>query len=57
MIKGGKPAGKPVMTVLHNGIKIHDKVELRRNPRAGKLQFQDHKDPVQYRNIWILPAK
>ena len=28
--KDGKPAGKPRVTVVHNGIKIHDNVELQR---------------------------
>jgi len=54
--KDGKPTGKPVLTVLHNGIKIHDKFQLRRY-RPGKLQFQDHGNPVQYRNVWILETK
>jgi len=55
--KDGKPTGKPVITVLHNGIKIHDKFPLPRRARAGKLQFQDHGNPVQYRNIWIVETK
>jgi len=56
-VKDGKPTGKPVLTVLHNGIKIHDKFRLPRNARPGKLSFQDHKDAVQYRNIWILETE
>jgi len=56
-VKDGKPTGKPVLTVLHNGIKIHDKFQLPRKARAGRIQFQDHRDPVQYRNIWILETK
>jgi hypothetical protein len=55
--KDGKPSGKPVITVLHNGIKIHDKFQLGKNARAGTFQFQDHGNPVQYRNIWVLPVK
>jgi len=53
--KDGKPAGKPRVTVSHNGIKIHDNVELRADARAGGFHFQDHGNPVQYRNIWVLP--
>ena len=53
--KDGKPAGKPRVTVLHNGIKIHDNVELQHDARAGGFHFQDHGNPVQYRNIWVLP--
>ncbi len=55
--KDSKPTGKPVITVFHNGIKIHDKVQLRRNAKAGPFQFQDHGNPVQYRNLWVLPKK
>lgn len=53
--KDGKPSGKPRLTVYHNGIKIHDAVELKRDARKGRLHFQDHGDPVRYRNIWVLP--
>jgi len=58
-MKDGKPAGKPRVTVLHNGIKIHDNFEIRGanipySPK-GKFHFQDHGNPVQYRNIWVLP--
>jgi hypothetical protein len=57
--KDGKPVGNPRVTVFHNGIKIHDKVESRGavipySPK-GKLHFQDHGNPVHYRNIWVLP--
>ena len=31
-LKDGKPVGKPRVTVYHNGIKIHDQVELRSPP-------------------------
>ncbi len=50
--KGGK---KALMTAHHNGIKIHDKVEL--NHKAGTFHFQDHGNPVRYRNIWVLEKK
>lgn len=44
------------LTVLHNGIKIHDNVKLRKKPRQGTFHFQDHGNPVRYRNIWVLPV-
>ncbi len=56
-VKDGKPAGKPRLTVLHNGIKIHDNVELKKDARPGNLNWQDHGNPVCYRNIWVLEEK
>jgi len=53
--KDGKPTGKPKVTVLHNGIKIHDNFELHNDAKVGGLHFQDHGNAVQYRNIWVLP--
>ncbi|NQT87070.1 DUF1080 domain-containing protein [bacterium] len=53
--KDGKFVGKPRLTVMHNGIKIHDKQELRGH-RKGGFSFQDHGNPVRYRNIWVLPV-
>lgn len=53
--KDGKPVGKPRLTVFHNGIKIHDNVEMKNNARPGTFHFQDHGNPVHYRNIWVLP--
>jgi hypothetical protein len=55
--EGGKPVGKPVITVIHNGVKIHDRHELDRPAKPGQFQFQDHGNPVQYRNIWVVEAK
>ena len=52
--KDGKPSGKPRVTVLHNGIKIHDNAELKNDARRGGFHFQDHGNPVQYRNIWVV---
>jgi len=58
------------ITVLHNGIKIQDAVELpewkhgkaKDGIQQGSLLLQDHHNPVQYRNIWLVevpgrPAK
>ena len=53
--KDGKPTGKPRVTVLHNGVKIHDHAELRNDARVGGLHFQDHGNPVQFRNMWVVP--
>jgi hypothetical protein len=52
------------LTVHHNGIKIHDDVEIPRptaNPKGkvkarGPIQLQDHGHPIQFRNIWLVPG-
>jgi len=53
----GKPAGKPKLTVYHNGIKIHDAIELPKAAKKGGFLWQDHGNPVRYRNIWVLPVE
>ncbi|RMF37205.1 MAG: DUF1080 domain-containing protein [Planctomycetota bacterium] len=50
------------ITVWHNGVKTQDDVELPNKTGAGKpeeptllpIRFQDHRDPVVFRNIWII---
>ena len=44
----------PVMTVKHNGIVIHDKVQLKKRNSQGNIHLQNHSNPVRYRNIWIV---
>ena len=49
----------------HNGVTIHDNVELQRTcpggqpekPTPGPFQLQDHGDPVVYRNVWVVETK
>jgi len=55
--KDGKYAGKPRVTVYHNGIKIHDNAAVHGDPRKGNVHLQDHGNPVRYRNIWVLPVE
>jgi hypothetical protein len=52
------------MTVRHNGVVIHDAVEVAKTtpggkpgpaPGRGPLHLQNHGNPVRYRNIWVLP--
>ena len=52
------------ITVRHNGQVIHLNRELPRltpggvsnqEGERGPLLLQDHRDPVRYRNIWVLP--
>jgi hypothetical protein len=64
--KDGKKVEDARMTVLHNGVKIHDNVKLPKRttasplpegPEPGYLHLQDHGNPVRYRNIWVLEMK
>ncbi|MEM6469233.1 MAG: DUF1080 domain-containing protein, partial [Planctomycetota bacterium] len=63
--QGGKLVANPRMTVRHNGVVIHDDLELpgERNTTAapvkagesdGPVFLQNHKNPVRYRNVWVL---
>ncbi len=50
------------ITVRHNGIVIHDRIELKHGtpgfheegPGPDSLFLQDHGNPVVYRNIWVV---
>ncbi len=68
----GKVVRKTVFTVFHNGVLIHDHVELVGGtgwisahavtayaPHAdrGPILLQDHANPVRFRNIWIRELK
>ncbi|HVR84204.1 MAG TPA: DUF1080 domain-containing protein [Planctomycetota bacterium] len=64
LASGVKPA---TMSVLHNGVQVHESVELKKHTTAapdngaddtpGALHLQDHGNPVAYRNIWLLELK
>ncbi len=62
----GKKTENARITVVWNGQKVHDDVEiphctrdktLPEPPGAGPIELQDHTFKVQYRNIWIVPLK
>jgi len=70
--QSGKVIRKTMFTVFHNGILIHDHVELTGGtgwisahaiteyaPHGdkGPIMLQDHSNPVRYRNIWIRELK
>ena len=64
--EGDKIVKPALMSVVHNGVKIHENVKvsrgttagLRGNPTApGGIYLQDHGHPVQYRNIWVVKLK
>jgi hypothetical protein len=56
---GRKKSGATV-TVLHNGVKVHDRYEIKGSgdkpgeDRPGPIHLQDHGNPVYYRNIWVV---
>ena len=60
-----KLVSPPRMTVYHNGVKIHDGVELpadrgttaapvKPGAEKGPVYLQNHGCPVRYRNIWVV---
>jgi hypothetical protein len=61
----GKKTANAVVTVYHNGVKIHDNLELKKETPGGKkeadtpgpIQLQNHGNPVVYRNIWVVETK
>jgi len=62
----GKKVKNATITVVHNGVKIQENVEVPAPTAAhwggdpktpGGLHLQDHGNPVQYRNIWLIETK
>lgn len=57
----GKVTAPGKVTIKHNGVTIHENLELavtpgggQNNQKPGALFLQDHGDPVRFRNIWIV---
>jgi hypothetical protein len=58
----GKKTANAVVTVKHNGVVVHDKVQIAsktgsgqpESPQSGPINFQYHNNPVFFRNIWIV---
>lgn len=62
----GKKVKNAMMTVKHNGVLVHNNVELPHMTTAaplpegatpGPIHLQDHGNPVRYRNIWLVEKK
>ncbi len=60
----GRKIANARATVLHNGVVIHEDIEIpgptggeldRDEHLPGPLMLQDHGDRVAWRNIWIMP--
>lgn len=58
----GKKTKNPRVTIKHNGVTIHDDLELTRGtpghdpegPDPDSLYLQNHGNPVVFRNIWVV---
>ena len=62
--RSGKKRQDAQITVLHNGIPIHERQAVPKKTGAGQeespqplpIHFQDHGNPVTFRNIWLVPG-
>ncbi|MEM8668989.1 MAG: DUF1080 domain-containing protein [Planctomycetota bacterium] len=59
----GKKSANAKITVKVNGVVVHDNVELpksttaapvKEGPDDGPIYLQNHRNPVRYRNIWVV---
>lgn len=63
----GKKTKSAHATVKHNGVVIHDNVEIngptgggrdaKQEGTPGSLKLQGHGNPLQFRNIWVVEKK
>jgi hypothetical protein len=62
----GKKIANAVITVVHNGVTIHDHVEIPKctedhnrkiEDKSGPIHLQNHGNPVYFRNIWVVEGK
>jgi len=62
--EAGRKVRNARLSVRHNGVSIHDDVEIggitpggprREEAPTGPLHLQNHGNPVRYRNIWVVP--
>ncbi|MDA1016382.1 MAG: DUF1080 domain-containing protein [Planctomycetota bacterium] len=60
----GKKTANARMTVKHNGVVIHDNIDVPKSTTAsplkegagpGPIYLQDHGNPIRFRNIWLVP--
>jgi len=63
VMEGKEVKKHPRITVVHNGVTVHDDVEIphatghaqvRGDVAEGPIMLQDHKCPVRFRNIWLV---
>lgn len=61
-LSNGEKRRNAKITLWHNGVKIHDDIEISDKTGRGQpeepsllpILFQDHSHPVRYRNIWMI---
>ncbi|MFO0797583.1 MAG: DUF1080 domain-containing protein [Gemmataceae bacterium] len=61
----GKKTANARATIRHNGVVIHDDIAFPKECPGGQperaapgvFQFQNHGDPVVYRNVWVVEGK
>jgi hypothetical protein len=61
--EAGKKVGNARITVWHNGVCVHNNVELKdktgagrpEGPEPGPILLQEHGNEVWFRNVWIVP--
>ena len=63
VMEGKEVKKRPRITVVHNGVTVHDDIEIphatgnarpRGDTSKGPIVLQDHKSPARYRNIWLV---
>lgn len=60
--ENGKKTENARVTIKHNGVVIHDNLELTsgtpgylpEGPEKAELYLQDHGNPVEFRNVWVV---
>lgn len=61
----GKKIDDARLTLLHNGVTIHNNLAIRNKTGAGRpegpqglpIHLQDHRNPVRFRNVWLIPGR
>ena len=62
---GAKKTANAVVTVVHNGVKVHNGQEIpsktgygdKEADTPGPINLQDHGNPVYFRNVWVVAPK
>lgn len=64
--ENGKKTSNARMTVRHNGVLVHENVEVpgptraapnQEGPEPGPIFLQDHGNPIRFRNVWAVEKK